>query len=55
MHVTLTRAGKRAFDRHGRHEGRDEAALLDTLSIADQRRLSDLLRTLVLAVEGPPL
>ena len=51
VHVELTRAGKRAFDRHGRHEGRDEAALLDSLSVADQRRLSDLLRTLVLAVE----
>jgi DNA-binding MarR family transcriptional regulator len=51
VHVTLTRAGKRAFDRHGQHEGREEAALLDTLSVADQRRLSDLLRTLVLAVE----
>ena len=55
VHVTLTRAGKRAFDRHGQHEGRDEAALLDTLSVADQRRLSDLLRTLVLAVEEAPV
>ena len=41
---------REAFDRHGQHEGRDEAALLDVLSVADQRRLADLLRTLVLAV-----
>ena len=51
VHVELTAAGREAFDRHGQHEGRDEAALLDVLSKADQRRLADLLRTLVLAVE----
>ena len=33
--------------------GRDEAALRDVLSPADQRRLWDLLRTLVLTVEEP--
>jgi DNA-binding MarR family transcriptional regulator len=51
VHVTLTRAGSKAFDRHGQHEGRDEAAVLDHLSVADQRRLAGLLRTLVLAIE----
>ena len=53
VHVELTAAGREAFDRHGQHEGRDEAALLDVLSHAEQRRLADLLRTLVLAVEEP--
>jgi DNA-binding MarR family transcriptional regulator len=51
VHVELTAKGKRAFDRYGQHEGRDEAALLDTLSRADQRRLADLLRELVLTIE----
>src|SRR5262245_47955858 len=51
VHVELTAKGKRAFDRHGQHEGRDEAALLDTLSRADQRRLADLRRVLVLTIE----
>jgi DNA-binding MarR family transcriptional regulator len=49
--VRLTSRGRNAFDRHARHEGEDEAALLSALSQADQRRLSDLLRTLVLAIE----
>jgi DNA-binding MarR family transcriptional regulator len=53
VHVRLTARGKRAFDRHARHEGRDEAALLEALSTSDQRRLADLLRTLVLAIEQP--
>lgn len=53
VHVRLTAAGKRAFDRHGQHEGADEAALLEHLSVADQRRLADLLRTLALAIEAP--
>ena len=35
VHVELTAAGREAFDRHGQHEGRDEAALLDVLSHAD--------------------
>jgi DNA-binding MarR family transcriptional regulator len=52
VHVRLTAKGRRAFDRHARLEGRDEAALLDTLSPADQRRLADLLRELVLAVDS---
>ena len=52
VHVRLTAAGRRAFDRHARLEGRDEAALLAALSPADQRRLADLLRQLVLAIEG---
>jgi len=52
MHVRLTAAGRRAFDRHARLEGRDEAALLSALSAPDQRRLADLLRELVLAIEG---
>jgi DNA-binding MarR family transcriptional regulator len=51
VHVALTAAGIAAFDRHGQHEGRDEAALLDSMSKADQRRLADLLRVLVLAIE----
>jgi DNA-binding MarR family transcriptional regulator len=51
VHVALTDAGRTAFDRHGQHEGRDEAALLDVLSRADQKRLADLLRRLVLAIE----
>ncbi len=52
VHVRLTAAGRHAFDRHARLEGRGEAALLDALSPTDQRRLADLLRELVLAVEG---
>lgn len=52
VHVTLTDAGSKAFDRHGQHEGKHEAELLDALSRADQERLADLLRRLVLAVEG---
>jgi len=52
VHVRLTAAGRRAFDRHARLEGRDEAALLSALSAPDQRRLADLLRELVLAIEG---
>ena len=55
VHVRLTAAGKRAFDKHGQHEGRDEAALIDHLSVADQRRLADLLRTLVLVIEEAPV
>jgi DNA-binding MarR family transcriptional regulator len=51
VHVRLTASGRRAFDRHARLEGRDEAALLGALSPSDQRRLADLLRELVLAVE----
>jgi DNA-binding MarR family transcriptional regulator len=54
VHVALTDAGRDVFDRHGQHEGRHEAALLDVLSKADQRRLADLLRTLVLSIEEPP-
>jgi len=53
VHVALTAAGREAFDRHGQHEGRVEAALLDVLTKADQRRLADLLRVLVLVVEDP--
>jgi DNA-binding MarR family transcriptional regulator len=52
VHVRLTAAGRRAFDRHARLEGRDEADLLGALSPADQRRLADLLRELVLTVES---
>jgi len=51
VQVRLTAAGRRAFDRHAKHEGRDEAALLSVLSPADQRRLADLLRELVLGIE----
>ena len=51
VHVALTPAGREAFDRHGQHEGRAEAALLDALSRTDQRRLADLLRVLVIALE----
>jgi len=51
VHVRLTASGRRAFDRHARLEGRDEAALLDALSPTDQRRLADLLRELMLVVE----
>jgi DNA-binding MarR family transcriptional regulator len=53
VHVRLTAPGRRAFDRHARLEGRDEAALLSALSPTDQRKLADLLRELVLVVEGP--
>jgi DNA-binding MarR family transcriptional regulator len=52
VHVRLTAAGRRAFDRQGKHEARDEAALLSALSPTDQRRLADLLRELVLAIEN---
>jgi DNA-binding MarR family transcriptional regulator len=51
VHVRLTARGRRAFDRHARLEGRDEAELLDALSPADQQRLADLLRELVAALE----
>jgi DNA-binding MarR family transcriptional regulator len=51
VHVRLTAKGRRAFDRHARPEGRAEAEVLDALSPADQQRLADLLRELVLAVE----
>jgi DNA-binding MarR family transcriptional regulator len=51
VHVRLTAAGKRAFDKHGQHEGADEAWLLDHLTRQSQQRLADLLRTLVLAIE----
>lgn len=54
VHVRLTAAGRRAFDRHARGEGRAEAALLSALSPADQRRLADLLRELVLTIEDQP-
>ena len=52
VHVRLTAAGRRAFDRHARLEGRDEAALLSALSAAEQRELADLLRRLVLTIES---
>jgi DNA-binding MarR family transcriptional regulator len=52
VHVRLTAAGRRAFDRQAKHEARDEAALFSGLSTADQRRLADLLRELVLATEN---
>ena len=51
VHVELTAAGREAFDRHGQHEGRDEAALLDVLSDAEQRRLAEPLRDRGLAGE----
>jgi DNA-binding MarR family transcriptional regulator len=51
VRVRLTAAGRRAFDRHARLEGQDEAALVGVLAPDDQRRLADLLRELVLAVE----
>ncbi len=51
VHVTLTAAGRRAFDRHARLEGSGEALLLAPLTNAERRRLADLLRTLLLAVE----
>ncbi len=53
VHVTLTQEGRAAFDRQGQHEGRHEAAVLAALSRADQKRLADLLRTMVLAIEEP--
>lgn len=49
--VRLTSKGRDAFDRHARQEARDEAALLSALSKGDQRRLADLLRTLVVSIE----
>ena len=52
VHVRLTAAGRRAFDRQAKHEARDEERLLSALSPADQRRLADLLRELVLAIEN---
>ena len=52
VHVRRTAAGRRAFDRHARLEGRDEAALLSALSAPEQRELADLLRRLVLTIES---
>lgn len=52
VHVRLTAAGRRAFDRQAKHEALDEANVLAPLSPADQRRLADLLRELVLGIEG---
>lgn len=51
VHVRLTAKGRRTFDRHAREESRREAELLGALSPADQRRLADLLRRLVLPLE----
>jgi DNA-binding MarR family transcriptional regulator len=52
VHVQITAAGLATFDEHVRHEGRDEAALLSALTPRDRQRLADLLRSLVLRLEG---
>ncbi|MGW0765692.1 MarR family winged helix-turn-helix transcriptional regulator [Streptomyces sp. NPDC002676] len=54
VRVRLTEAGHAAFEAHAAAEGEGEGALLAALSEEEQRTLADLLRTLVLAVEGVP-
>jgi DNA-binding MarR family transcriptional regulator len=51
VHVTLTDAGHAAFERQASAEQRGEHDLLAALTEAERRRLADLLRKLVLAVE----
>ncbi|UPK75107.1 MarR family transcriptional regulator [Nocardioidaceae bacterium SCSIO 66511] len=53
VHVRLTDAGMTALDAHGYAEGAAEAEVLDRLDRDDQKRLADLLRVLVIGVEGP--
>ncbi|AOR30255.1 MarR family transcriptional regulator [Streptomyces fodineus] len=54
VRVRLTDAGHAAFEAHAAAEDADEGALLSVLSEAERRTLADLLRKLVLAVEGGP-
>jgi len=52
VRVRLTPAGYRAFDDHAGSEGRGESALLDPLTADERRTLADLLRKVVVAIEG---
>ncbi|MGW7823049.1 MarR family winged helix-turn-helix transcriptional regulator [Streptomyces puniciscabiei] len=54
VRVGLTEAGHAAFDAHAAAEDAGEGALLSALTETERRTLADLLRTLVLAVEGEP-
>jgi DNA-binding MarR family transcriptional regulator len=53
VHVTLTRAGHDAFEKHAVSEEKAEADLLGPLSDQERRTLADLLRKLVVAIENP--
>jgi DNA-binding MarR family transcriptional regulator len=52
VHVTLTPAGFAAFERHAAGEEDIERKLLAALPGPDRQALADLLRTLVVAIEG---
>ncbi|MGW2645720.1 hypothetical protein ACWC2T_12560 [Streptomyces sp. NPDC001393] len=54
MRVRLTEAGHAAFEAHAAAEDADEGALLSALTETERRTPADLLRKLVLAVEGEP-
>lgn len=53
VHVTLTPAGHKAFETHAYGEEELEQRMLAGLSPGEKRRLSDLLRKIVVAVEIP--
>jgi DNA-binding MarR family transcriptional regulator len=53
VHVTLTRAGYLAFERHASSEGAGEDALLLALSARERTTLANLLRKVVHSLENP--
>ncbi|MGW5431388.1 MarR family winged helix-turn-helix transcriptional regulator [Streptomyces sp. NPDC004059] len=54
VRVRLTEAGHAAFEAHAAAEDAGEDALLSALTETERRALADLLRKLVVAVEGEP-
>jgi DNA-binding MarR family transcriptional regulator len=52
VHVTLTRAGSLAFERHVCSEGAGEDALLSALSARERATLANLLRKVVYSLEN---
>ncbi|MFI6353897.1 MarR family winged helix-turn-helix transcriptional regulator [Streptomyces sp. NPDC050743] len=54
VRVRLTEAGHAAFEAHAAGEDAGEDALLSALTETERRLLADLLRKLVVAVEGEP-
>jgi DNA-binding MarR family transcriptional regulator len=52
VHVALTSAGNAALERHAAREEDIEQKLLAGLAGPERRTLADLLRTLVMAIEG---
>jgi DNA-binding MarR family transcriptional regulator len=53
VHVTLTRAGYLAFERHASSEGAGEDAMLSALSARERTTLANLLRKVVHSLENP--